>query len=59
MVFKGKYTTDATDEIYETFNNKKSLILVFSDLSKAFDTVELGILLKKLEYCGICGHMFE
>ena len=48
---KGKSTTDAilsfTDEVYESFNVKKSLTSVFLDFSKAFDTVAQSIPLKK------------
>ena len=58
---KGKSITDAilrfTDEVYESFNNKKTIISVFSDLSKAFDTVDHSILWKNLDYCGIRGQL--
>ena len=40
------------DQIYESFERSEYKIGVFIDLSKAFDTVDYNILLKKLEiYC--------
>ena len=40
-------------EIYESFDENKFTLGVFIDLSKAFDTVNHNILLKKLTYFGI------
>lgn len=55
----GHSTTDATLEftqsINKAFENNESSIGLFCDLSKAFDTVEHAILLKKLEHYGIRG----
>ena len=60
---EGKSTTGVilrfTDEVYESLNNEKSLISVFLDFSKAFDTVDHSFLLKKMEYCGIRGQMLD
>jgi hypothetical protein len=56
---KGRCTVDAvlkfTDQVYDTFNSGKYLISVLLDFSKAFDTVQHGILLRKLDYMGIRG----
>jgi retron-type reverse transcriptase len=43
------------DKISEARDNNYFSIGVFFDLSKAFDTVNHKILLKKLEHCGIRG----
>ena len=55
----GRSTTDAilefTQRINIAFENKESAIGLFCDLSKAFDTIEHTILLKKLEIYGIRG----
>ena len=41
------------DNIIESFSNKEHLIAIFMDLSKAFDTIDHQILIRKLYYYGI------
>ena len=41
------------DQIYEAFEKNEYTLGVFIDLSKAFDTVDYSILLRKLELFGI------
>ena len=43
------------EEITNATDNKKHAIGVFIDLKKAFDTVDHGILIKKLEHYGVRG----
>ena len=56
---KGKSTLGAlyqlTEQIYETFNSRKFQMVALLDSSKAFDTVQPNILLRKLELVGIRG----
>ena len=43
------------DQIYESFERNEYTIGVFIDLSKAFDTADHNILLKKIEIYGVFG----
>ena len=60
---KGRSTDHAllqlVDQIYESFEQNEYVIGVFIDLSKAFDTADPNILLKKLEIYGISGTHLE
>ena len=47
--------THFTEIVYQALNEKKSLINILIDYSKAFDTVNIGILLRKLKKYGIDG----
>ncbi|KAL0829213.1 hypothetical protein ABMA28_004044 [Loxostege sticticalis] len=44
-----------TDSIYKHLNDKKHILIVFIDYSKAFDTLKHDTLLAKLNDCGIQG----
>lgn len=56
---QNKSTQDAiaklTSIIYEAVDKKKACLGVFVDLAKAFDTVNHGLLLDKLEHLGVRG----
>ena len=58
--FRKHHSTDYAilqlcDKIIESFSNKEHLIAIFMDLSKAFDTIDHKILIRKLYSYGIRG----
>lgn len=60
---EGRSTEDAicllTSKIYKAIDSKTPALCIFVDLSKAFDTVYHGNLLKKLHLYGIRGNAFS
>jgi hypothetical protein len=58
--FRNKYSTEhailnIVDKIQRAIDGKEFSCGIFLDLSKAFDTVNHAILIKKLEYYGVRG----
>ncbi|KAJ8044616.1 RNA-directed DNA polymerase from mobile element jockey [Holothuria leucospilota] len=49
---------DAVDKLYSAIQRKQNSIGVFLDLSKAFDTIDHNILLRKLSHYGIRGNAY-
>ena len=56
---KGRSTSDAllclTEKIYENIERKESSLLLLLDLTKAFDSIDHDILIKKMKMMGIEG----
>lgn len=52
-------SSQLTDEINSYLNEKKHVILLFIDFSKAFDTLKHDKLLKKLDNTGIRGPLLN
>ena len=55
----GLCTSDAIveylDHVYDAINNNKKCVTIFLDFSRAFDTVNIDVLLGKLDHYGIRG----
>ena len=60
---KGKSTYDAlnvfTEDIYAALDSQRSLLSIYIDFTKAFDTIRHDILLQKLYHYGIRGVIHE
>ena len=50
---------DLTDDLFRNSNQGKTTVAAFIDLRKAFETVNLAILIKKLENSGIRGNVLK
>jgi len=51
--------TDFVSDVLPSLDKRNTSLAVYLDLSKAFDTINHGILLRKLEYYGIRGRALE
>ena len=56
--FRNKHSTqDANnlllENIYKHINSKSNVIILYIDLKKAYDTIDINLLLKKLKYYGL------
>ncbi len=60
---QGHSTTHAVSELVENvikgFDNKETTLAIFLHLSKAFDTIDHDILLKKLKFYGVRGQALD
>ena len=50
---------ELVDELRQSFNENKFTVVVFIDLSKAFDTIDHEILLHKLKHYGVNGNILK
>ena len=50
---------ELTDKVIKDIDEKHITLVIFMDFSKAFDTLDHGILLRKLAYYGINGSALE
>ena len=50
---------ELTDKVLKDIDEKHITLVIFMDLSKAFDTLDHSILLRKLAYYGINGSALE
>ena len=62
--FRKKHSTELaiaelTDKVYSAMDRNEIPYSIFIDLSKAFDSLDHGILLEKLKYYGISGKSIE
>ena len=48
-----------TNTIYEALNSQKTILNIFIDYPKAFNTVNISILLRKLEKYGVQGRALD
>ena len=62
--FRCKHSTlhaliNATENLYKSIDNKQNTLGIFIDFSKAFDTINHSILIKKLDVYGIRGNLLK
>ena len=53
--FRAHYSTNLTDKLCNSLENKDSVLCIFLNLTKAFDTIDHQILLTTLHYYSIRG----